>query len=502
MELLLLIFILILHHFLTELFLIIRSAFFFIEAALLIIIVSLVYYLFIHCSYIPSSIHFSITHLSIHLSIHQYISNSIIKFLIGSVSTQPTKAPPLQIILPSTIIPTFLIIFIAIAVAIILVIITRKQKRAISHLEELVQHVDSNLYSLTVIKNPFEFLDEHNIEYNFALIEVVDRLGEGYFGHVYKARAPGLSNDNEFFAVKTLKEDSGNDTMESFAKEVRICVQFDHPNVVKLLAVCTRSVQKCMIFEYMDLGSLDDALRRSCPSDENYNASDPNLIVPDQFLNIVLQIARGLTYLSSLNFVHRDIAARNCLLDTKFRTKIADFGLSRNIGTQNYYRIGSGKNYLPIRWMPPEALFYGKFTLQSDVWSYGVLMWEVYTYGQLPFTGLSSHEVIDNIKASKVLNCPDLCPLGVYDIMYSCWVRVPSRRPTIGQILHRLELFEKGEVDHTSSYVNLVPKALNELDDVELDQSTNGYALLTPEPKDKNLVLENPINSDHFFAED
>ena len=388
--------------------------------------------------------------------------------------------------------------------AIILVIVTRKQKRVISHLEELTQHVDSNLYFMNVIKNPFEFLDEHSIEYNFALLEVVDKLGEGYFGNVYKARAPGLSDDNDFFAVKTLKEDSENDTMESFAKEIRTCIQFDHPNVVKLLAVCTHSVQKCMIFEYMDLGSLDYALRCSCPNDENYNASDPNLIVPDQFLNIVIQIARGLTHLSSLNFVHRDIAARNCLLDTKFRAKIADFGLSRNISAQNYYRIGSGKNYLPIRWMPPEALFYGKFTLQSDVWSYGVLMWEVYTYGQLPFGGLSNYEVIDNIKASKVLNRPDLCPLGVYDIMHSCWVRIPSRRPTIGQILHRLELFERGEVDHTTSYVNLVPKALNELheDDIELDQSVNGYALLTPEPEDKHFVLTNPINCDQILEAD
>lgn len=400
-----------------------------------------------------------------------------------------------MIILPSTIVPVVVVLVVVMVVALVLFAITRREKEIVEHLEGLAKL--DNPYILHTVQNPFEFLDEYNLEYNFALLEVVDKLGEGCFGHVYKAIAPGLTDD--FVAVKTLKDDCDGDTLRLFAKEVGVCVNFKDTNVIKLLAVCAHSVQKCMIFEYMDLGGLDGLLRKSSPQNPEYDSSESHLLIPDQFLDICQQLVRGLVHLSTLNFVHRDIAARNCLMDSNFRAKIADFGLSRNISAQNYYRIGNGKNYLPIRWMPPEALFYGTFTLQSDVWSFGVLMWEIYTYGQLPFGGLSNHEVIDNIKASKILDKPELCPLGVYHIMHSCWTRVPSKRPTIARVLQRLEQFGLGTTDHSSAYVNLLPQE----DPTDIAEAMEQIAQSSSKPRDRGLVeylviRDSPVDAESY----
>lgn len=345
----------------------------------------------------------------------------------------------------------------------IIVLVAHRQKTRTEQLEKLAkEQASANLYTMTDVHNPFEFLEEYNIEYNFALLEVVDQLGEGAFGRVYKARAPGLQRGHhraaEFVAVKSLKDDASNEHLDSFCKEVKVCAQFDHEHVIRLLGVCTVSVQKCMIFEYMDLGSLLDLLHKSDPKSPTYagESSSFPLLQQEHLLPVVVQLSRGMEYLAELNFVHRDVAARNCLIDSNFHAKVADFGLSRDISAQNYYRIGSAKAYMPVRWMPPEALLYGKFTLKSDVWSFAVLMWEVYTFGQLPYQGMSDHEAIDCVKEARGLDNPQLCPLGVYDIMRNCWIRVPSRRPAMAEVRQRLEQIQEGKYSADTSYVNLL----------------------------------------------
>ena len=374
--------------------------------------------------------------------------------------------PSLIIIISSTAGPVLLVFLIISVLMVVLCLVIKRKKKMVKELERsnfngeiggegTIGNSYAAMQSLVSVRNPFEFLSDYNLEYNYALLEVVDRLGEGYFGIVYKSTAPGLSSD--FVAVKTLKYQE-LDMLGKFAKEAWICAQFDHENVIKLLGVCTNGAEKCMIFEYMELGGLDGLLRKSSPSSPDYNPQDTHLLTPYQFLNVSIQLARGLVYLSSLNFVHRDIASRNCLVDSSYTVKIADFGLSRNIGGQNYYRVGSGKNLLPIRWMPPEAIFFSTFTLKSDVWSFGVLLWEIYTYGRLPYGGLTNHEVIDSIRGAKILDKPDLCPLGVYDIMRTCWNQVPAKRVSMMTILERLETYERGEVIPHRNYANLMPQ--------------------------------------------
>ena len=372
--------------------------------------------------------------------------------------------PNIVAIVVGTAVPIVGVMVVVAVVIVIIVAVAHKQKTRTKQLEQLAkEQASANQYTMTVVNNPFEFLEEYNMEYNYALLEVVDQLGEGAFGRVYKARAPGLQRGQhraaEFVAVKSLKNDADNDNVDLFCKEVKVCAQFDHEHVIRLLGVCTSSAQRCMIFEYMDLGSLLDLLHNSDPKSPTYagESSSFPLLHAEHLLPVVVQLCKGMKYLAELNFVHRDVATRNCLIDSNFNAKIADFGLSRNISAQNYYRIGSAKAYMPVRWMPPEALLYGKFTLKSDVWSFAVLMWEVYTFGQLPYQGMSDHEAIDGVKDAHGLENPQLCPLGVYDIMRSCWTKVPSRRPTMAEVCQRLELYKEGRYSANTSYVNLLP---------------------------------------------
>lgn len=331
-----------------------------------------------------------------------------------------------------------LLIALAIVVTLVTLHFTRRHRRKLFLLEQeqQLQYAD-NTYMLTEFENAFDSLRELNLEYNYASLEVVGSLGEGAFGRVFKAYAPGLKGDKEYVAVKTLKEGADLDVTRSFVAEVKTSAQFDHPNVVKLIGMCTEVPEKCMIFEYMDMGSLNDVLRLSDPTRPDHTPSK-HLLSPQQFLPCCVQVAKGLAYLAFHKFVHRDIATRNCLMDSGGVVKIADFGMSREVSADDYYRISSAKACLPVRWMPPEALLYGKFTVKSDVWSYGVLMWEVYTYAHQPFGGVSNYEVIDWIKDGRVLECPDLCPASVYDIMKSCWTKIPQCRPTMASILKRI----------------------------------------------------------------
>ena len=358
---------------------------------------------------------------------------------------------------------TLLILLTFVAAMILTVFLVRRLKhKKINMLELAAEGLEGNeaYHNMKNIEDPFEFLKPYNMEYNYPSLEVVGELGEGAFGRVFKARAPGLKCNDltaEFVAVKTLKEDT---LLEVFCKEVKTLLQFNHPHIIQLLAVCSKHSQKCMIFEYMSLGGLDDLLRKSNPDNCNRGEEEGSVfITSSDFIHCSLQVAEGLAYLANQRYVHRDIATRNCLVSHGLVVKIGDFGLSRQINNMDYYRVGGTHGYMPVRWMPPEALLFGKFTTQSDVWSFGILVWEIYTFGHQPYYGLSNHEVIDAVKTGKTLVCPEQCPVSMYDIMKRCWTRSPSKRPTMETILGRLMVLTTGHKAAGSaaeiSYVNL-----------------------------------------------
>ena len=155
-----------------------------------------------------------------------------------------------------------------------------------------------------------------------------------------------------------------------------------------------------------------------------------------------LQVCSGMVYLSDRKYVHRDLASRNCLMDANGTVKIADFGLSRRIfatnGGNDYYR-GDDEDAIPIRWMPPEAILENKYTVKSDVWAFGVLLWEIFSFAFQPSYGMSHEEVVKYVQAGNFLQCPDNTPKSVYEIMKSTWRKIPTQRPDFRNIHRELE---------------------------------------------------------------
>uniref|UniRef100_A0A2K6G7M5 receptor protein-tyrosine kinase n=1 Tax=Propithecus coquereli TaxID=379532 RepID=A0A2K6G7M5_PROCO len=289
-----------------------------------------------------------------------------------------------------------------------------------------------------------------SLEYPRNNIEYVRDIGEGAFGRVFQARAPGLLPYEPFtmVAVKMLKEEASADMQADFQREAALMAEFDNPNIVKLLGVCAVGKPMCLLFEYMAYGDLNEFLRSMSPhtvcslshSDLSTRAQvsspgPPPLSCAEQ-LCIARQVAAGMAYLSERKFVHRDLATRNCLVGENMVVKIADFGLSRNIYSADYYKANEN-DAIPIRWMPPESIFYNRYTTESDVWAYGVVLWEIFSYGLQPYYGMAHEEVIYYVRDGNILSCPENCPLELYNLMRLCWSKVPADRPSFASI-HRI----------------------------------------------------------------
>ncbi|KYO35162.1 muscle, skeletal receptor tyrosine-protein kinase [Alligator mississippiensis] len=287
-----------------------------------------------------------------------------------------------------------------------------------------------------------------SLEYPRNNIEYVRDIGEGAFGRVFQARAPGLLPYEPFtmVAVKMLKEEASADMQADFQREAALMAEFDNPNIVKLLGVCAVGKPMCLLFEYMAYGDLNEYLRDRSPRnlcsltpgnfDTRVRLSNPLALCCTDQLCIAKQVAAGMAYLSERKFVHRDLATRNCLVGENMVVKIADFGLSRNMYSADYYKANEN-DAIPIRWMPPESIFYNRYTTESDVWAYGVVLWEIFSYGMQPYYGMAHEEVIYYVRDGNVLSCPDNCPLELYNLMRLCWSKLPSDRPSFASI-HRI----------------------------------------------------------------
>ena len=274
-------------------------------------------------------------------------------------------------------------------------------------------------------------------------IVYISDLGQGNFGVVIKAEAKNIipGEESTTVAIKVLKEGANDQTKKDFFREAALTHEFNHQNILKLLGVCIEQEPFCMLFEYMEYGDLNGYLRKhkvvnTMKNLDQLSGSQLDLqgSLPLQHLvDMCINIAAGLEYLAQHHYVHRDLATRNCLVDSNFTVKIADFGLSQDIYATDYCRLGESA-LLPIRWMPPEAIMYAKFTLQSDVWSFGVVLWEIFSYGAQPYFAFSNEEVVDYVRSGEVLKCPPGTPTEIYDLMVDCWVTDPDDRPTATEL--------------------------------------------------------------------
>ncbi|XP_015211159.1 inactive tyrosine-protein kinase transmembrane receptor ROR1 [Lepisosteus oculatus] len=292
-------------------------------------------------------------------------------------------------------------------------------------------------------------------ELPLSAVRFMEELGECTFGKIYKGHLylPGMDHA-QLVAIKTLKDYSNPQLWGEFQQEASLMSELHHHNMVCLLGVVTQEQPICMLFEFLNQGDLHEFLIMRSPHSDVGCSSDEDGTVRSSldhgdFLHVAIQIAAGMEYLASHFFVHKDLAARNILVGEQLQVKISDLGLSREIYASDYYRV-QPKSLLPIRWMPPEAIVYGKFSTDSDIWSFGVVLWEIFSFGLQPYYGFSNQEVIEMVRKRQLLPCPEDCPPRMYGLMTECWQENPSRRPRFKDIHTRMRTWE-GISSHASS---------------------------------------------------
>ncbi|XP_017553842.1 tyrosine-protein kinase ITK/TSK [Pygocentrus nattereri] len=245
-----------------------------------------------------------------------------------------------------------------------------------------------------------------------------DELGSGNFGLVWK----GLWCDKKV-AVKTVREDAM--TEEEFKEEAQVMMKLSHPKLVQLYGVCMQRSPLYLVFEFLENGCLTDFLR-----------SRRSSFSQEALLGMCLDVSEAMAYLESSNFIHRDLAARNCLVSETLVVKVSDFGMTRFV-LDDQYTSSEGTKF-SVKWSAPEVVKYKKFSSKSDVWSFGVLMWEVYSEGRMPYECRSNMEVVDSLIAGQRLLQPRLCPETVYQLMQWCWKEKAEDRPSFALLLHEL----------------------------------------------------------------
>ncbi|XP_006737633.1 ephrin type-B receptor 2 isoform X2 [Leptonychotes weddellii] len=326
-----------------------------------------------------------------------------------------------------------------IAVVVIAIVCNRRGfERADSEYTDKLQHYTSGHMTpgMKIYIDPFTYEDPNEAVREFAkeidisCVKIEQVIGAGEFGEVCSGHLKLPGKREIFVAIKTLKSGYTEKQRRDFLSEASIMGQFDHPNVIHLEGVVTKSTPVMIITEFMENGSLDSFLRQN----------DGQFTVI-QLVGMLRGIAAGMKYLADMNYVHRDLAARNILVNSNLVCKVSDFGLSRfledDTSDPTYTSALGGK--IPIRWTAPEAIQYRKFTSASDVWSYGIVMWEVMSYGERPYWDMTNQDVINAIEQDYRLPPPMDCPSALHQLMLDCWQKDRNHRPKFGQIVNTLD---------------------------------------------------------------
>ncbi|XP_063977863.1 insulin-like receptor [Diachasmimorpha longicaudata] len=303
------------------------------------------------------------------------------------------------------------------------------QKRKLQ--EKLIASVNPDYIESRYVRDSWEVPREN--------LELLEELGLGNFGMVYQ----GILNGVTPVAVKTIPENCSEKDKNEFLNEASVMKNFSTYHIIKLLGVVSDGVPPYVIMELMENGDLKTYLRRIRDTP----------LVPDtsRIIRMACEIADGMAYLESKKFIHRDLAARNCMVSADIVCKIGDFGMARDIYETDYYKIGQ-KGLLPIRWMAPENLSDGVFTSDSDVWSFGVVLWEILTLGELPYQGFSNDEVLYHVLRKGTVNIPRNAPEVILYLMEKCFKWRPSERPTFMEIIAELETFISQDFCENSFY--------------------------------------------------
>ncbi|KAM7392234.1 hypothetical protein PAMA_007387 [Pampus argenteus] len=299
-----------------------------------------------------------------------------------------------------------------------------------STIPQLIEHHFSTKQVITkksgvVLLNPV--VKDKKWILNHEDVMLGELLGKGNFGEVFKGT---LQRDKTPVAVKTCKEDLPPELKIRFLSEARILKQYDHPNIVKLIGVCTQRQPIYIVMELVSGGDFLSFLRKK--KDE---------LKTKQLVRFSVDAAAGMAYLESKNCIHRDLAARNCLVGDGSLLKISDFGMSRQEDDGVY--SSSGLKQIPIKWTAPEALNYGRYSSESDVWSYGILLWETFSLGVCPYPGMTNQQAREQVEKGYRMACPQRCPDDIYKVMQRCWQYNPEDRPKFSELQRDLAAIKK-----------------------------------------------------------
>ncbi|XP_047224259.1 ephrin type-B receptor 3 isoform X1 [Girardinichthys multiradiatus] len=324
---------------------------------------------------------------------------------------------------------------VVVALVVIAVVCLKKQRSGseLEYTEKLQQYISPGV---KVYIDPFTYEDPNDAVHEFAkeidisCVKIEEVIGAGEFGEVCRGRLKQAGRREMVVAIKTLKAGYTERQRRDFLAEASIMGQFDHPNVIRLEGVLTRSCPVLIITEFMENGALDSFLRLN---DGRFTMT--------QLVGMLRGIAAGMKYLSDMNYVHRDLAARNILVNSNLVCKVSDFGLSRFLDDTSadptYTSSLGGK--IPIRWTAPEAIAFRKFTSASDVWSYGIVMWEVVSYGERPYWDMSNQDVMTAVEQDYRLPPPMDCPMVLHQLMLECWMKERNLRPKFSRIVSTLD---------------------------------------------------------------
>ncbi|KAM9368362.1 LOW QUALITY PROTEIN: insulin-like growth factor 1 receptor [Phaethornis superciliosus] len=330
-----------------------------------------------------------------------------------------------------TVTPVVLMVLIS-CLAVLVFFYNKKRNNAGYPSGTLYTSVNPEYFSASNVYIPDEW------EVSREKITVIRELGQGSFGMVYEGLALGLVAEGQEtrVALKTVNELATMRERIEFLNEASVMKAFKCHHVVRLLGVVSQGQPALVIMELMTRGDLKSYLRSLRPDAEN----NPGLPPPSlgAMIQMAGEIADGMAYLNANKFVHRDLAARNCMVSEDFTVKIGDFGMTRDIYETDYYRKG-GKGLLPVRWMSPEALKDGIFNTQSDVWSFGVVLWEIATLAEQPYQGMSNEQVLRFVMDNGVLERPENCPDKLHQLMCWCWQQNPRQRPSFIQLLESIK---------------------------------------------------------------
>ncbi|XP_044284906.1 inactive tyrosine-protein kinase 7 [Varanus komodoensis] len=266
-------------------------------------------------------------------------------------------------------------------------------------------------------------------------LQAITPLGKGEFGEVFLAKAKGIEDSEAEVLVLVKSLQTRDEQLQlNFRREFEMFGKLNHSNVVRLLGLCREAEPHYMVLEYVDLGDLKQFLRISKSKDEKLK---PQPISTKQKVSFCSQVALAMEHLSNNRFVHKDLAARNCLVSAQRQVKVSSLSLSKDVYNSEYYHYHQA--WIPLRWMPPEAVLEDEFSTKSDVWSFGVVMWEIFTLAEMPYSKLADEEVLAGLQSGKMkLLHPEGCPSKLYKVMQRCWAPSPKDRPSFSEIANML----------------------------------------------------------------